>query len=223
MLAWSVGPPLIIVAAIVGTALALLYTPPGLALTARAVTSLISDNVAGRVEIGRIRGGLLSHVVLEDVSIHDSTGALVISVERLEARYLLTDLLGGRILISELDAQRPVMHLARLRRGRWNYQEVFRSGNDTTPGGDPPRVELRDVVIHNGTLRLYAPTDGGPPKQPISRNGAEPAQPERLETSDGLVQVYRATDMNGRFPLIRGLHSRAMIQSWWKSLRSTPN
>jgi hypothetical protein len=203
VIAWSVGPPLIIVAAALGTVVALLYTPPGLALTARVVTSVISDNVAGRVSIGRIRGGLVGHVVLEDVSIHDSTGALVVAVPRLEARYLLTDLIGGRIIISELDAQRPVMHLVRLRRGRWNYQEVFRSGNDTTPGGAPPRVELRDVAIHGGTLRLYAPTDGGPPKQPISRNGAEPAQPERLETSDGLVQVYRATEMNGRFPLIR--------------------
>ena len=203
VLAWSVGPPLIVVAAALGTVLAMLYTPPGLALTARLATSVISDNVAGRVSIGRIRGGLLRHVVLEDVSIHDSTGALVLSADRIDARYLLPELLAGRIIISELDVQRPVMHLVRLRRNRWNYQEVFRSGNDTTPGGDPPRVELRDVAIHNGTLRLYAPTDGGPPKQPISRNGAEPAQPERLETSDGLVQVYRATDMNGRFPLIR--------------------
>jgi hypothetical protein len=164
---------------------------------------VISDNVAGRVTIGRIRGGFLRHIVLEDVTIHDSTGALVISAERIDARYLLPELIAGRIIINELDVQRPVMHLVRLRRGKWNYQEVFRSGNDTTPGGNPPRVELRDVVIHNGTLRLYAPTDGGPPKQPISRNGMEPAQPERLETPDGLVQVYRATDLNGRFPLIR--------------------
>ena len=202
-IAWSVGPPLVILAAALGTVVALLYTPPGLALTARVATSVLSDNVAGRISIGRIRGGLLRHVVLEDVAIHDSTGALVISVERLEARYLLPELLAGRIIIRELDAQRPVINLVRLRSNRWNYQEVFRSGNDTTPGGAPPRVELRDVAIHGGTLRLDAPYTPGPPKVPISRNGAEPAQPEVTEGTDGLVRVYRAANMNGRFPLIR--------------------
>lgn len=202
VIAWSVGPPLILVAAVVGTAIALLYTPPGLALTARALTSVLSSNVAGSVSIGRIRGGLWRHVVLEDVAVHDSTGALVISAKRLDARYLLPELLAGRIIISELDVQQPVMHLVRLRRNRWNYQEVFRSGQGDS-GGPPPRVELRDVTIHGGTLRLYAPHTPGPPKVAISRNGAMPAQPELTETSDGLVRVYRATELNGRFPLIR--------------------
>ncbi len=202
VIAWSVGPPLVIVAAVIGTALALMYTPPGRALTARILTDVISSNVAGDVSIGGIRGSIIRHLVLEDVVIRDSTGVRLARIPRLEARYLLPELLAGRIVIRELDLQQPDLHIQRLRSGRWNYQEIFRAGQG---GGDgpPPRVELRDVVLNGAVLRVDVPTTPGPPRQPISARGAEPAQPEITEGSDGPVRVYRATGVDARLPLIR--------------------
>ena len=89
--AWSVGPPLVLVAGVLGTMLALLYSPPGRRLTARLVTDFISGRVAGRVEIGAIRGNIVRHLVLERVTITDSTGATFLTAPRVEVRYLLSD------------------------------------------------------------------------------------------------------------------------------------
>lgn len=199
--AWSVGPPLVIVSAVIGTMLVLLYSPPGRAITVRALTQFISGSIAGQVSIGSIRGSIFRHVVMEDVAVHDSTGAMLARVPRLEARYLLPELLAGRIVIRELDLRQPEVHIARLRRGRWSYQEVFRAGG----GGDgpPPRVELRSVVVHDATIRVDVPITPGPPKQPISARGAMPAQPEITDGSDGPVRIYRARGVNARLPLVR--------------------
>ncbi|HET9132884.1 MAG TPA: translocation/assembly module TamB [Gemmatimonadales bacterium] len=201
LVATVLGTPLVLIAAVLGTMLALLYAPPGRALTARLLTEAITARVAGTVTIGAIRGGILRHVVLEDVSIRDSTGAVVLAAPRLEVRYLLPELLAGRIILRELRADRPTIHLVRLRKGRWNYEEVFRSGGG--PGGPPKRVELRNLVIRGGTLRVDVPTTPKPPKQPISRNGAMPARPEIDTTADGPVRVYRATALDARVPLAR--------------------
>ena len=122
LVATVLGTPLVLIAAVLGTMLALLYAPPGRALTARLLTEAITARVAGTVTIGAIRGGILRHVVLEDVSIRDSTGAVVLAAPRLEVRYLLPELLAGRIILRELRADRPTIHLVRLRRGRWNYE-----------------------------------------------------------------------------------------------------
>lgn len=199
--AWSVGPPLVLLAAVVGTTLALLYSPPGRALTARLATEYITARVAGRVEIGAIRGGLLRHLVLEGVTIEDSTGAPFLSAPRIEVRYSLPELLAGRIILSGLLLERPIIHLVRLREGRWNYQKIFRSGGE--PGGAPPRVELRDVVIRSGTIRVDAPIARQPVKEPISARGAEPAQPEVAVTAEGLMRVYRATGVQAVLPHVR--------------------
>lgn len=201
VLAALLGPPLVVLAAAAATVLVLLYAPPGRALAARLATAAISGAVAGRVEIGGFRGGILRHVVLDEVSIRDSLGGLVLDAPRLELRYRLRDLLTGRIQLQALHAERPVVHLARLRRGRWNYEEVFRTGGGD--GGPPPRVELRNLTIREGTIEVEVPTTPGPPRAPISRNAAAPAQREVREGADGPVRVYRLAGLDARLPYLR--------------------
>lgn len=199
---WVVGPPLVILAAVLGTSLALLYTPSGRALTARAVTDLITARIAGRVEIERIGGGLLRRIVLEGVAVHDSTGATFLRSPRLEARYRLLDLLAGRIVFRSLAIEQPELHLVRTRTDRWNYQEIFRSGRgDGT--GRPPLVVLNDLSILNGSIRVDVPTTPGPPREPMSRNAREPAQPEIIAGSDGPFRVYRASAVTAELPRVR--------------------
>jgi translocation and assembly module TamB len=202
VLAWSVGPPLVVLAAGLGSTLALLYSQPGRALGARALTGYLTDRIAGSFTIGRYSGNILRHVILEDVSLADSNGVVLLDAPRLEATWFLPELLAGRIIIRSLHLTRPSIHLARLRQGRWSYEEVFRSA-DSGDGSPPPRIELRDVTIDSGTLRVDAPTDPIERRQPITRHGATPAQPETLQSPDGLVRVYRAGELSGRFPLVR--------------------
>lgn len=199
--AWSVGPPLVLIATLLGTALALLYSPPGRSLTARLATQMITARVAGRVEIGAIRGNLLRHLVLEDVAIADSTGGELLRAPRIELRYRLAELLAGRIVFTEVLLERPTMHLVRLRTDRWNYENIFRSGQGD--GGPPPRVELHDVTIRSGTIRVDVPIAERPVKEPISARGAEPAQPEVAVTVEGLMRVYRASELNAQLTTVR--------------------
>ena len=200
------GPPTVIVATLIGTIAALIWSPPGRALTARLATDLITASIAGRVEIGAIRGSVLNHLVLENVRISDSTGALVIAAPRLEVRYLLPELFAGRIVFSELRAERPVIHLRRSRANRWNYEEVFRiaKGDSTRGPGKPPQlVALHDVTLRDASIRIDVPTTPKPPKLPVSRNAKPPAQAPIAQGADGPVRVYQLSGLNGRFPLIR--------------------
>ncbi|HET9066427.1 MAG TPA: translocation/assembly module TamB domain-containing protein [Gemmatimonadales bacterium] len=202
VLAWSVGPPLVLLATVAGTLLALMYSPPGRALLARSAGDWLTGQIAGRLEIGAMHGNLVNHLVLEDLVVRDSTGTRFASARRLELRYLLPELLAGRIILRNVRADGLDIHLVRLRRDRWNYQEIFRSGHGSG-GGAPPRIELHDVQATAATIRVDAPTDPVPPPVPISRHGAVPARPEVLASPDGLVRVRRLTHLDGSFPLIR--------------------
>lgn len=202
ILAALLGPPLVVLGSAAAVLLVLLYVPSGRALTARLATEALTGSVAGTVEIGAFRGGVLRHLVLEDVVIRDSLGGVVLQAPEIEVRYRLRGLLTGAVLLEELRLERPTIHLIRLRRERWNYEEVFRSGGG--PGGGPPRrVELRNVVIRGGTVRVDVPTTPKPPREPISRNAATPAAPEIAEGSDGPVRVYRLDELTATLPLIR--------------------
>ncbi|MEO8478502.1 MAG: translocation/assembly module TamB domain-containing protein [Gemmatimonadota bacterium] len=202
VLAWSVGPPLVLLATVAGTLLALMYSPPGRALLARSAGDWLTGRIAGQLEIGAMGGNLLNHLVLEDVVLRDSTGALFASVPRLEVHYTLPELLGGRIILRDVRADGLDIHLVRLRRERWNYQEIFRSGLGPG-GGTSPRIELHDLVVTGATVRVDAPTDPVPAPVAISRNGTVPPPLELLESPDGLVRVRRLRNVNGSFPLIR--------------------
>ena len=197
------APPTVIVATVLGTLAALLWSPPGRALTARVATDMITRRVNGRVEIGAIRGNVINHLVLEDLRISDSAGGLVITTPRLELRYLLPELIAGRLVFSEFRAERPVVHLSRLRTGRWNYEEVFRVKTSGTRPGPRQRVELHNVTLSDASIRIDVPTTPQPPKPPISRHARMPAQPRIEAGADGPVRVYQLQGLHGRFPLIR--------------------
>ncbi len=199
-----VAPPTVIVATILGTVAALIWSPPGRALSARLATDLITSSVDGRVQIGAIRGNVINHLVLENVRITDSSGAPVVEAPRIEVRYLLPELLAGRLVFSELRADRPVIHLVKLRNGYWNYEKVFRvRKGDTTANRTPQLVELRDVTLRDATIRIDVPTTPRPPKAPISRNAQQPAQPRIERGVDGPVRVYELTNASGRLSLVR--------------------
>ncbi|MES2125378.1 MAG: translocation/assembly module TamB domain-containing protein [Gemmatimonadota bacterium] len=212
-------PPVVVLAAAAGTVVALFWTAPGRVLTARLATSWLSGNVAGRIEIGSFGGNVLNHVVLGDVVIRDSLDNVLLSTPRLEANYLLPELIAGRIVLSRLTLEQPVIHLVRLQRGRWNYEEVFRVAAGAPSNSPPPLVQFRNVTVHDADIRVDAPTAPRPPKLPASRNGAEPYQPTIVESPDGLVRVYTATNFNAALPFLRiSTPSRDPILARIKSL-----
>lgn len=198
---WLFGAPFVILPASLGIVAVLLWTAPGRRLTARAVTEWISSKIAGRIEIGRMGGNVLRHLVLEDVRLADSVGGEIVRARRIDVRYLLPELLAGRYIFREVTLDQPVVHLARLRAGGWNYERVFRSRKGN--GGQPPRVELHDLTLHGGTVRVDEPTTPRPPGKPVSRHGAEPPRTPIAAGSDGPVRVYDFDSVEAVVPLLR--------------------
>ncbi len=196
-------PPAVVLATLAGTVVALLWTVPGRAVTARLATSWLTGNVAGRIEIGSLAGNILNHVVVRDVTILDSLGVVVLRAPVIEANYALADLVAGRIVLSRLVLNRPVIHLVRLHRGRWNYEEVFRIAAGAPSNGPPPLVEFRNVTIRDGDIRVDAPTGPHAPKLAVSRNGTIPDQPQILSGPDGFVRIYTATHLAASLPYLR--------------------
>lgn len=215
-------PPTLVLATVVGTLAALLWTPPGRALTTRLATQILSGAVAGRIEFGSIGGNLLRHIVLNDVTVRDSVGGEILRAARIETRYLLPELLAGRIVLRGLVLERPRIHLVRLHRGRWNYEELFRTATGTGRGSSPPLVELHDVTLRQADLRVDAPTTPHGAKQPASRNAAAPDQPRIEAGPDGPMRVYTARNLDAHFTLIRvSTPKRDPILARFTTLRTT--
>lgn len=196
---------LVLPAGLLGTLLALGWSPPGRVSLARLAEVMISQQLDGEIRIGRISGSLLSNLDLENVAILDQLERPVITAERLRASFLLPDLLGGRFLLRKVHLVGASVHLVRTRAGRWNYEDVFRSGLDQSlPHSAPPLVDLQDVTLEGVTLRIDTPTEPESPPEPVSRNATPPALP-RIETGDdgGPIMVYQIERISAHLSRLR--------------------
>ncbi|MGH7583280.1 MAG: translocation/assembly module TamB domain-containing protein [Gemmatimonadales bacterium] len=196
-------PIAVIVAVVIGTAVAVLYTPRGRVLLARIATRWISDHVDGRVEIGAIGGNLWHHIDLRHVVVRDHAGATVLSASQLDASYLLPGVLAGRLVFGPISADSLRLHLVKRRSGRWNYEEVFHLGQGAPSGRPGPLVALNDLTVRDGGIQVDMPTTPGHPRMPVTRNGRTPEQPRIDTTADGPVRVYTFTDLGAAVRLLR--------------------
>ena len=87
---------------VIGTVAAIIFTPPGHAVLARIATQWITRSVAGAVEIGTVRGDIWKHIELDSVVIRDSVGALILSSSRIEASYVLPELLAHDLIFTDV-------------------------------------------------------------------------------------------------------------------------
>jgi autotransporter translocation and assembly factor TamB len=197
------APIVVLLAVVVGTVVAVVLTPAGHALLARAATRWISSAVAGDVQIGAVRGNIWSHVELDDVTIHDRQGDTVLTAPLLSASYLLPGLLAHRLVFNHVRADSLRLHLVRSRSGHWNYETVFHMGTGPAGTAPPPHVALVDLQLRDAAVRIDVPTTPGPPRRPVSRNGRAPAQPRVVAGADGPVRVYTASGLNANLALLR--------------------
>jgi translocation and assembly module TamB len=139
-----------------GLVLVLTLSGSGRALLARVVGAELDGRLRGRFEVGAISGSFLRDLTLERVTVRDTTGALLASLPRAKVRYRLSGLLVGRVVLTGIVLDRPVIHITKHRAGRLNFQEVLRLG-EGPPGGPSPLVEFRNVRVVDGTLRISLP------------------------------------------------------------------
>jgi translocation and assembly module TamB len=140
---------------------ALLFTAPGHAVLRRLAVSALQRVVHGRVTIGSVGGSLWRGVDVDSVTIQTPEGQPVIRVERVSARFALTDLLRSRFRFTDVEVLRPVVVLEQGVDGKWNVERVFGFAPRAGPPGPRPLVELVGARIVDGTLivRQHKPRD----------------------------------------------------------------
>jgi hypothetical protein len=151
-----------LLASFLGALNALVGTGAGRALLARVATGALGQVVDGSIEIGDVRGPLLTGVTLSDVKLFDPDTTLVAVLPRVDASYNPFDFVAGRIVLLGLELRQPVVNVVQHKSGRLNVEELLRLGGPpqpasvSKPAGPPTLILFRNVRIENGavTLRL---------------------------------------------------------------------
>lgn len=197
-------------ATVLGTVGALTQTPAGHALLARVFSDQSNRLVRGSITIGGIEGNFANRLRLDSVVIRDTAGFPLATFARLEVRYRLANLLSNRIVLEELIAERPRIHLVKHRDGRLNFEEVLRLGEGPPGGGPGPLIDFRNVDLRDGILTVRTPwSPPGHLRTDAQRDSALQAQRltpgRRIEEGgiEGLQQVRTVEGLTTRMPRLR--------------------
>ena len=193
---------------VLGVIVAMIWTAPGRDLLARGISRYIDTMFRGDVEVGAISGSFLFGVTIDGLTIRDTSGVLFAEIPRLEVGYSIPNFLANRIVLTGVKMAAPTIQLIKHRNGRMNYEEILRLG-ESQSGRPSPLVELRDVQVDSGTVRIYTPwkyKDGiNGESERAAALAAERARPGRVieESPEGLRRVVKAEALTARLPLLR--------------------
>ena len=156
-------------------------TPPGRRLIRATIERVLASELGGTVRIGRVSGGLVRDLILDDVSVI-ADGRTVAHVARVEVVHDPQSLLRGRLDVVRLTAIRPRARLVRDAEG-WRLP-VPPPDEDEGRGGGLD-VYVRRVEVVEGRVAL-ALLDTTPPRRlAATRIGAEGA----VDVVDDVVTV----------------------------------
>jgi translocation and assembly module TamB len=195
-------------AMVLGVVTSMTLTPPGRDLLARSVSRFLDRVVNGRVHVGAISGSFIYDLVLTDLVVRDTSGALLADLPRAKVGFRLPNLIAGEFVLASVQLDRPVIQLIKHRNGRMNYEDVLRIGKGT-PGGKSPLVDFYNVRLDGGTLRIALPWNPDrslrTQAQKDSALAAERAKPGRTieESPEGLRRVILLSDLATRLARLR--------------------
>src|SRR6266480_3216407 len=190
-----------LLACFLGALDALVGTHAGRTLLARVGSAAIQSAVSGTIEVGEVRGSLLTGVVLTDVRLLDPDSTLVAWLPRAELGYNPIDFAAGRVVFLEVRLDRPIINIVQHANGRTNFDELLRLGEKDTvtvrplgPAGPRALILLRNVQIMDGSLTLR-----------LQKHGQVSSENEEIEFSgeDGRYRVRRFEHLNARLAAMR--------------------
>jgi hypothetical protein len=201
------------VATVLGTLLALGFTPSGRSLLAEVVTARSAALLRGSLSVKRIEGNFFNRLTLDSVVVRDTTGFPLASLGRVEVHFLLANLLAGRIVFDKVTLVRPRIYLEKHRSGRLNFEEVLRIGEGPPgkPQGPGKLVDFHDVTIQDGILTVLTPWSPaghlrGQASADSALNAARLVPGRRIEdggTGEGLQQYRTIEGLNAKFSRAR--------------------
>jgi len=164
-----------------------------------AVTTL-RGRVHGKLYVGRVSGGFLSGLTVDSLAIRDREDSLFLSTGRVTVHYDLRDLLDRRILLRDIRAEHPVVHIRQHQNGDWNFRQIFPSTTPSplTPRTTPAFVELDSAVLHDASIVLTLPWSPDPRLRRVQRDSAIRFELSRRDheirrTRGGFARTWRWT------------------------------
>src|SRR5260370_5371597 len=117
-----------LLACFLGALNALVGTHAGRTMLARIASSVVESGVAGSIEVGEVRGSLLTGVVLTDVRLLDPDSTLVAWLPRAELGYNPIDFAAGRVGFMEVRPRRPLTQLRQTQSGEEHVAQPLALG-----------------------------------------------------------------------------------------------
>jgi len=183
-----------LLAGFLGALSSLVGTGAGRALLARVSEGALRQVFTGTVEIGDVRGSLLTGLTLSEVRLFDADTTLVAWLPQANLSYNPFDFAAGRVVLFEFDLRRPVINIVQHPNGRLNIEELLRLGGpDKGPHGPATLILFRNVRITDGTVTLRL-------------------QAKRPEPGDSSLEIA-SDDRNGRLRVRRFEHLDARLSA----------
>src|SRR5258705_10140488 len=127
-----------LLACFLGALNALVGTRAGRTMLARIASSVVESGVAGSIEVGEVRGSLLTGVVLTDVRLLDPDSTLVAWLPRAELGYNPIDFAAGRVVFMEVRLERPIINIVPHPSGETKFDALLRLGGKKNVTAKPP-------------------------------------------------------------------------------------
>src|SRR5881296_4522056 len=185
-----------LLACFLGALSALVGTGAGRGLLARVTESALTQVFTGSIEVGDVRGSLLTGVTLTGVRLFDADTTLVALLPRADLAYNPLDFAAGRVVLFEFALRQPVINIVQHKNGRLNIEELLRLGGPDTgsgPHGPATLILFRNVRITDGTVTLRL-------------------QAARAQPGDSSLEIA-SDDPNGRLRIRRFEHLDARLSA----------
>src|SRR3989454_754979 len=183
-----------LLAGFLGALSSLVGTGAGRALLARVTEGALRQAFTGTMEIGDVRGSLLTGLTLTEVRLFDADTTLVAWLPQVNVSYNPFDFAAGRVVLFEFDLRRPVINIVQHPSGRLNIEELLRlGGHDKGPHGPATLILFRNVRITDGTVTLRL-------------------QAKRPEPGDSSLEIANDA-INGRLRIRRFEHLDARLSA----------
>jgi autotransporter translocation and assembly factor TamB len=169
----------------------------------RMVGTMLEGRVKGKVYIGHMSGGFFNGVTIDSVEIRDDEDSVFFASGPIRVEYDPRDLFDRRILLSHLDARRPVVHLRQHENGDWNFRRIFPASVEKekrAERGFGQYIAVDSSEVHDAKLTLTLPWHPADSLRGVKRDSAvryELSRPDHeiRRTREGFARTWRWTQL----------------------------
>src|SRR5687767_7060622 len=202
-----VGLGLIVILSFIGVT----HTGFGQERVRRMVGTMLEGRVKGKVYIGHMSGGFFNGVTIDSVEIRDDEDSVFFASGPVRVEYDPRDLFDRRILLSHLEAHRPVVHLRQDENGDWNFRRIFPASvaeEKKAERGFGQYIAVDSSEIHDAKITLTLPWHPSDSLRGAKRDSAiryELSRPDHeiRRTREGFARTWRWSELQANLGFAR--------------------